>query len=668
MFKNILPVLWGLGLLLAIGACKTTKTTTTTTTTIPEDSSPALLSFKEGTVTKAEFERVYAKNNGGKETAAAQATDEYREYLDLYVNFKRKVFEAESVGLDTTEAFKQEFETYRKQLVQPYLSAKEVEDQLVKEAYDRSGMLVSASHILIMVNEDAGPEDTLAAYNKVKDLRDSVVVHGKDFADLAALYSQDPSAKENSGALGYFSAFDMVYPFENAAFNTTVGEVSEPLRTRFGYHILKVNDKITREGTKTVAHIIVRVGDRYSAKTEDQAVEIVKEIYQKLQNGEAFATLAQQYSDDPNSANNGGDLGSGRLLPVMEELKNKMGEGEFSEPFQTRFGWHILAVTEVETRPAFDEAKAGLKQKIQRDSRAQVSRTALIERIKDESNYAINTANLDAFKAQLNDNFPKGLWQVDTAQQPLYALPLITFGGTQSRSIQDFIDFYKKTRARRPRMTPQQAADDILKIYSEQQLLAYEEEQLPLKNPAFRHLLQEYRDGILLFTLMEQKVWKRAVEDTTGLKNYYEAHQDSFYKNDIIEAKEYIATEKAVLEQVQEWLAAGWADAQIDSAMREGSALKLRIIRQTFEKEGEGTQAAWFNLAEGERSAIFNEGETFRILEVEAKRPAGIQAFDKVKSEAITRYQDYLEKEWLAELAQKYPVEIQENVFTNLFK
>ncbi|MEL7530399.1 MAG: peptidylprolyl isomerase, partial [Bacteroidota bacterium] len=509
---------------------------------------------------------------------------------------------------------------------------------------------------------------TLAAYNKVISLRDSIMKHGKDFADMAAQYSQDPSAKQNSGSLGYFTAFDMVYPFENAAFNTTVGEVSAPLRTRFGYHILKVNDKISKEGTKTVAHIIVRVGDRYSAKTEAQAVEIINEIHQKLKNGEAFATLAQQYSDDPNSANNGGDLGSGRLLPVMEELKNKMGEGEYSEPFQTRFGWHILAVTDVETRPAFEDAKAGLKQKIQRDSRAQVSRAALIDRIKKESNFSVNTANFEIFKAQLNETFPSGLWQADTAQQAVYDLPLITFGGTQSRSIQDFIDFYKETRARRPKLKPAQAADDILKTFSEQQLLAYEEEQLPLKNPDFRYLLQEYRDGILLFTLMERKVWKRAVEDTTGLKNYYEAHQDSFHKDDIIEVKEYIATEEAVLTQVQDWLSAGWDDAKIDSTMREGSALQLRIIRQTFEKGEEGSQAAWFSLDNGERTAIYQEGETYRILEIEEKRPAGIQAFDKVKSEAITRYQDYLEREWLAELANKYPVEIKEDVFTNLFK
>ncbi|MEL6845954.1 MAG: peptidylprolyl isomerase, partial [Bacteroidota bacterium] len=374
----------------SIGACKTTKNTTTSTSTTPEDNSPSLLSFDQGAVSKAEFERVYAKNNGGLEKAAAQSADDYREYLDLYVNFKRKVFEAEAMGLDTTPAFKQEFETYRKQLVQPYLSAKEVEDKLIREAYDRSGYLVSASHILIMANQDASPEDTLKAYKRVLALRDSVVNHGKDFADLAAMYSEDPSAKQNSGALGYFSAFDMVYPFENAAFTTTVGEVSEPLRTRFGYHILKVNDKIKREGTKTVAHIIVRVGDRYSAKTEDQAVEIINEIHQKLKNGGDFAILAQQYSDDPNSANNGGDLGSGRLLPVMEELKNKMVEGEYSEPFQTRFGWHILKVTNVEKRPEFEEAEPGLKQKIQRDSRAQVSRTALIQRIKKESNFAID--------------------------------------------------------------------------------------------------------------------------------------------------------------------------------------------------------------------------------------------------------------------------------------
>ncbi|MEL7341410.1 MAG: peptidylprolyl isomerase, partial [Bacteroidota bacterium] len=373
------------------------------------------------------------------------------------------------------------------------------------------------------------------------------------------------------------------------------------LRTRFGYHILKVNDKIAREGTKTVAHIIVRVGDRYSAKTEGQAVEIINEIYQKLQNGEDFAVLAQQYSDDPNSANNGGDLGSGRLLPVMEELKNKMGEGDYSEPFQTRFGWHILKVTSVDKRLAFEEAQAGLKQKIQRDSRAQVSRVALIQRIKKESNFQINTESLDAFKATLNESFPRGIWQADTAQQDLYARTLLTFGETEKRSIQDFIDFYKQSRARRPQLSPARAADEILNQYAEKELLAYEEAQLPLKNPDFRYLLQEYRDGILLFTLMEQKVWKRAVEDTTGLKNYYETHQDSFYKSDIIEAKEYIATEKIVLEQVEEWLEAGWQDTQIDSAMRESSALQLRIIRQTFEKGEEGSQDAWFGLQEGQR-------------------------------------------------------------------
>lgn len=651
-------------------SCKTTKTATqSTSAVVQEDNSPTLLSFDQGHVSQAEFERVYAKNNGGPEEAAKQDVADWREYLDLYVNFKRKVFEAEAIGLDTTPAFKQEFNTYRKQLVQPYLSAKEVEEQLIQEAYDRSGYLVNASHILIMARETATPEDTLKAYQQLLAIRDSVMNHGKDFDEMAQKYSSDPSAKDNKGDLGYFSAFDMVYPFENAAFNTPVGEVSMPIRTQFGFHLVNVKDKLKNEGTKNAAHIIVRVGDRYTAKNETQAEEIIKEIYQKLENGEEFAKLAQQYSDDPNSAPNGGDLGTGRLLPEMEDLKNKLNENEYSAPFQTRFGWHILAVTKVETRPSFEDARYSLKQKIQRDVRSQIGRKALIQKIKQENAYQFYQENMDELVASLDDAFTRGAWQPDTAAKELYAKPLFTLNnGAFTHSIQDFADYYQQNRPRRPGQAVGLAAKAIMDAYVEQELMAYEEAQLPNKNPEFRYLLQEYRDGILLFTLMEQKVWKKAVEDTTGLQNYYEANQDSFYKNEILEVKEYIATERSVLDQVKGWLAEGWNEAQIDSAMRASSALKLRTIRQSYEKGADGTQSGWFDLALGDRTDIFESGETFRMLEVEEKRSAGIQPLDKVKSEAITRYQDYLEQEWLKELAEKYPVKIDEAVFSDLFQ
>jgi peptidyl-prolyl cis-trans isomerase SurA len=667
---------WTIAILLAGSLLPACKSSQEIVESMPatEAQSPALLSFDRGVVTKDEFERVYAKNNGGKEVAATHSPEQLQEYLDLYVNFKRKVFEAEDIGLDDTKAFEQEFDSYRKQLAQPYLAAKEVEDRLIEEAYDRSGYKVSASHLLLSVTEDASPTDTLTAYQRISSYRDSIVSGQRNFAEMAEKYSQDPSAKNEGGLgyqgnLGYFSAFDMVYPFETAAFTTPIGEVSQPIRTNFGYHLVKVNDRIKVSGEKRAAHIIIRVGDRYSAKTEDQAKEKIQEIYAQLLKGAAFADLAAQFSDDPGSASKGGDLGTGRLLPEMEDLKLKMEAGDFSEPFTTRFGWHILKITEVEKMNSFEEAKPALKQKIGRDSRAQISRAALLNRIKTENQYEIFPASVDSLKAKVDANFPRGAWRPDTTQAELMNLPLFQLsGGSTIYRVQDFADFYLKNRIRNPRMEVGPAVDAALTAYTEQQLISFEEEQLPKKSPAFRYLLQEYRDGILLFTLMEQKVWKKAMQDTTGLENYYEAHQDSFFANDRLEVTEFRATDEAIMEQVASLLAAGKSDKEIDSTINQASALNLRIATQRYEKGKEELEETTFDQEIGFVSEIIEQGDFFKILRIEEIFPAGIKSFDDAKSEAITRYQDYLEQQWLTELAEKYPVKIDDDVFNNLYK
>ena len=632
------------------------------------DKSPALLKFAEGNVTQAEFERVYAKNNGGREAVAAHTSEQYREYLDLYVNFKRKVFEAEAMGLDTTPAFQQEFASYRKQLAQPYLSAQEVEDSLVREAYDRSHFLVRASHLLLTLAEDAAPTDTQQVYAQIMAYRDSVLRGDIAFGDLAEQASQDPSARDNRGDLGYFTVFDMVYPFEVAAYTTPVGEVSMPVRTQFGYHLVYVQDKLETAGKKRAAHIIVRVGPSYSAKTPEQAEEQIQELYEKLQAGEDFATLARQYSDDPGSAPKGGDLGTGRLLPVMENLKLQLAAGAFSDPFQTPYGWHILKVTEVDSIPSFEEAQLGIKQRIQRDARAQISRAALLDRIRQDNSYKAFPENLAAFQATVDDAFPRGTWQADTTQASLYAKPLFTLAGDYTATVQDLVDYYQRTRVRRPRMTPAKAVEETFQAFAEAELIAYEEDRLPEKNPEFRYLLQEYRDGILLFTLMEQKVWKKAVEDTTGLRAFYDGHQEAFHADDRIEVQEYRSTDANILQQVAGFLTAGRSDTYIDSAVNRGSALLVRMFAQTYEKGEEGLPASLFAQPVGYQSDVLEGDSFFRLLVIKEKYPAGIKPFAQAKSEAITRYQDYLEAAWLQELAAKYPVVINEKVFANLFK
>lgn len=658
--KRNIPLLILVGIL-SLAGCKSTKN--------GDSKSPVLLEFSEGTVTQSEFERVYAKNNGGREAAADGTTADFREYLDLYINFKRKVFEAEAMGLDTTPAFQQEFASYKQQLTQPYLAAKDVEDRLIQEAYDRSGFLVDASHILINVNPNSAPADTLAAYKQIMMVRDSIVGYKNDFGAMAKRYSNDPSAQQNEGRLGYFSAFDMVYPFESGAFETEIGDVSMPVRSQFGYHIIKVHDKMVNQGKKKAAHIIVRVGDRYSASTQEEAETKINDIYKLLEEGGDFAELAKQYSDDPSSAANGGDLGYNRLLPEMEEFRLKLGEGEYSEPFQTRFGMHIISVTEVETRQTFDEARGQLKQRISRDSRSQLGQTALIKRIKTEGNYTQNDAAWESFLGMLDDRFSRGAWEPDSMNIPLFDQTLFTLAdGALTNTVGDFVTYYRRTRMRRMGMTAEEAANSILNSFVDEELLKYEETQLPFKNPEYRYLLQEYRDGILLFTLMEQKVWKKAVEDTTGLKTYYEANPDSFTRERMVDVIEYRASDLAAIQNVKALLEKGLSRTAIDSMMNQESSIRLRSTSMLYEEGEENVPASMFSGAVGTISEVIEEESYYRLLISEEKFPAGVQPLDNVKSEAITRYQDFLEKEWLAELAEKYPVNINEKAFGKLFK
>jgi peptidyl-prolyl cis-trans isomerase SurA len=645
------------------------KSTQDMSQTAAEDDSPVLLSFDQEKVTKAEFERVYQKNNGGYAAAKNHSDEQYEEYLDLYIKFKRKVFEAEAEGLDTTRAFKQEFETYRRQLAQPYLAAKDVEERLINEAYERSKFVLNANHLLVNVAEDAAPADTLAAYQRIMSYRDSILKQGQDFAEMAARHSDDPSAAQNQGNLGFFSVFDMVYPFESRAFNTPVGKVSMPVRTRFGYHLIKVNDKLISGGTKRAAHIIIRTGERYSANDSTEAQAMIQEIYTKLKAGADFAELAREYSDDPSTSNRGGDLGSGRLLPVMEEIKLRLNEGEVSAPFTTRFGWHILKVTEASGIKPLDESEAELRRRIERDTRSQIGRTALINRIKTDYGFQMNEANFNEFKGSLNANFPRGTWTPADSLQELYSKPLFSLTAAKGyqRSLQDLVKYYQKTRPRNPRLNALQAADQVLKNFVEKELIAYEEEQLPKKNPEYRYLLKEYRDGILLFTLMEKMVWKKAVEDTIGLENYYDAHQEDFYADRMIAIREYKSTDETTINKVNQLLKLNATDSEIDSLVSRESALQLSIRSLEYEEGDPDADPEWFKESEGYVSGIIRTGDGFKIIRITEVIPAGVQPLEKVKSEAITKYQDYLEQEWLKDLEYKYPVSVNEEVFQQLF-
>ncbi len=334
-----------------------------------------------------EFVRVYNKNLDLVKDDSQKNLDNY---LELYIGYKLKVEKAYKIGLHNNANYQNELKSYRAQLSKSYLNDSKVTNELVQEAYGRMLQEIRASHILVLVDENAAPEDTLKAYQKITDIKKRIE-SGEDFAQVAQQFSEDPSVKENNGDLGYFSAFRMVYPFENAAFSTAVGNVSKPFRTRFGYHVVKVVDKRANRGEVTVAHIMIlkpaSVSDKPSPNTEDKAKVTIEDIYKKIQQGESFESLAQQFSEDKSSATKGGVLqrfGSGQLSSeafenVAFSLQNA---NEISTPFQSQFGWHIVKLIEKHTLRTLADMKSELEEKVKKDERSLLITNSLAKKLR----------------------------------------------------------------------------------------------------------------------------------------------------------------------------------------------------------------------------------------------------------------------------------------------
>ena len=537
-------------ILLQLAACQTSKPTTAATTPAslapaaarPVATGPAIETLGSYPVPAREFAYVYKKNNGTAPDYGTRAS--VTDYLTLYTNFRLKVLNAEKQGLDTTQAFRRELDGYRQQLAQPYLTEKGVTDQLIHEAYDRMAQEVSASHILVRVAPDAAPADTLAAYQKIVALRQRVT-GGEDFSTVARATSEDPSAAENGGKLGYFTAMQMVYPFESAAYRTPVGEVSQPIRTRFGYHIIKVNDRRAAQGEIKVAHLMVRVTPQAPRADSAAARKKINELYARLRKGENWNKLVAQFSEDAGSAPNGGELpafGTGRMIPSFEEAAFKLQKpGDISAPVQTPYGWHIIKLLEKQPIPTFAALEPTLKSKVAKDSRSELNRAAFLKRVRQENQFVeIPAAKALAF-SQADTALVKGRYKFNPATMTASGakaskatkkaggdkLPLFTIMG-QPYPVADFLTYAQQNQRPRPTAQPAFAMQQLYDQYVDQSLTDFEKAALPTKYEDYRMLVQEYRDGILLFQLMDSKVWSKAIEDTTGLEKFFAANQASY--------------------------------------------------------------------------------------------------------------------------------------------
>ncbi len=629
-----------------------------------DNNEPILLKIAGDQITRSEFEKVYRKNNA-KETNFDRKSLE--DYLELYINYKLKVKEAEALKMDTSAAFINELAGYRKQLAQPYLVDKEVTENLIKEAYDRMKKDVRASHILIRLEENALPKDTLAAYNKIIKIRERLT-KGADFVTVAKEVSEDPSAKDNGGDLGYFTGMQMVYPFETVAYNTKAGQISMPVRTRFGYHLVKVADIRDAKGEVMVAHIMIKMPTGSIAVDSIAAETKVNEIYAKLQGGEDFAELAARFSDDLTTSKNGGALawfGTGRMVPEFEKVAfNLKNNGDYSQPVQTSYGFHIIKLLDKRGISSFEEKQGELKAQIARDSRSEVSRISMINRIKKESGFKEFPKVKDEMFKVADSTLIDGEWSAARAT----GMNKVMFSLTDKNYTQtDFAAFVENHQTKRTGSAPAVIMNSFYDQFVEESILSYEESRLDLKYPDFKALMQEYRDGILLFDLTDNKVWSKAVKDTVGLAAFYESNKSNYMWGQRVKAVVYTCANEVMAEKTRKLLkkkkttrelllAEVNKSSQLNLNIREGLFAKgeYEIIDQIEWKKGLSQNVA----ASG--SVVFVD-----IKEVLSPQP---KSLDECRGLVTSDYQTALEKEWISELRSKFPVELNKEVLNTLVR
>ena len=624
---------------------------------------PVLMTVGDKNVTKSEFMSIYMKNNSKAQTTDPKSLEDY---VQLFVNFRLKVREAESLGMDTASAFKAELEGYRKQLAQPYLVDNEVTDMLLREAYERSKTDVRASHILFSCDASALPKDTLAAYNKAIETRNKIL-KGDDFSKLARLTSSDPSAKENAGDLGYFTCMQMVYPFESAAYNAEIGKVTMPVRTRFGYHLILLNDKRPNMGQITAAHIMVKTSKSGTPEDSIAAKKKIDEIYGKIIAGENFADLAGQFSDDKGSAKKGGELpmfGTGRMVPEFEKVAFGLSkDGDISQPFKTMYGWHIVKRLSKKEMGSFDEMKNELKPKVAKDSRSQKSKDSKLNKIKKEYNFTENLKMRDEMVKVMDTTFFDGKWKASAAAK--LNKQLFSLGGknyTQS----DFAMYLESHQTKRPKTDFSLAINEAYSNYVNEMLYAQEESNLTAKYPEYKALLQEYRDGILLFDLTDKNVWSKAVKDTSGLKNYYEANKNKYLWDKRVKAAIFKCNDQKTADAVRKMMKAKKrpTDEEILKAVNQDSQLNLKIERGTWLK-GEQELVDQFGWTVG-LSADKTVEKQIVFVDVESVIEPQPKTLQEAKGLVTAEYQASLEKEWLDELRKKYPVKIDQQVLSTI--
>tara|TARA_Y100001933_G_scaffold168292_1_gene166536 strand:- start:452 stop:2410 length:1959 start_codon:yes stop_codon:yes gene_type:complete len=613
-----------------------------------------ILQIDNKNISLAEFENIFYKNNYN-DTIDKQYLDEY---IELFINFKLKVLEAEYLYMDTISTFIKELDGYKEQLAKPYLRNKEFDDLMIKEAYDRMLFDVKASHILIKVNEKSKDSDN-EAFKKVTSIRNEIINKKISFSDAAKKYSEDPSAQNNSGDLGFFTAFMMVYDFESAVYELEINEISMPIKTKYGYHLIKLFDKRRALGEIQVAHIMFKKNKNTSDNSNVK--EKINEIYTKLNDGEDFAELAERFSEDRSTAVKGGKLppfGVGKMVPEFEEIAFSLNKpSEYSKPFETDFGWHIISLINKNGIASLNDVKKEIMNKISRDSRGELSKISLYDKLKNNYKVKNNVNNFKKLRKLAYKNVKLSKWDGITGidSQVLFSVDSLEI------LVRDFVSYVLLNQKN------ESDFDILYQDFVNEKLLSHEKNMLSFKYPEYKALLNEYREGILLFDITNQNVWNKAVIDTVGLNKYFINNQQNYMWTDRFEATIYTCSNKAIASRVKLQLFFSQSNENILKSINKDAPLNLQIQTDIFE-ENENIYIQKSEKKLGLNSDIVLDDGSVVMVYVKNKIPATNKDISDVRGKVISDYQSYLEDQWIEKLRKKYTIKINKDVLYSLVK
>lgn len=622
-----------------------------------------ILTVDERPVTAGEFMRVYGKN---LELVQDPDQKDLDNYLSLYIDYKLKVAEAFNRKLDTTNAHATEYRKYKHQLATTYMNINSVTDDLMTEAFGRLSEQIKARHIVINSSIDALPQDTLVAYNKLVQIREDILSGKKDFDIAARQFSDDPSAPSTGGDLGWFSAFKMVYPFENVAYNTPVGETSHIFRSPFGFHFLEVLDRRILPKEVTVAHIMI------TAKKADPSFNPearIGELYGNLQQGASFEELAKQFSDDKNTAVNGGKLnrfGPGQLnAETFEEQAFALDEiGSYSAPFKTDYGWHIVKLLERHEYPKFEDVKARLKKQVQQAQRLDLIKSLTVEELKERYNVDYPEHVIEYFTDFFTEEITNKEWVYKDSLNPkmktvIYELPHATY------DYNDFAQFVMDRQRRSARHTTTYgAAKGYFAEFELQTLRDYFKDHLDLEDPEFAKIVKEYREGLLIFDLMDQTIWGAVKNDSIGVEKFYRENAQSYQFKKRVNALIAQSPSEDIAKQVRAKLKRGATLASLKEEFAQEDAVNVIFTQGVFEVDAR-------ELPDGYKpkkgvSKVYNTNDQYAVISVANILPESTKPLEQVRGQVMGDYQVQLEKDFMQGLRDKFNVVVNQEVLNEV--